>query len=174
MKASCATCSRLAAGALVLLFATAGHATAQEELRITLSAGTSEFDLSGTGNGFTASGRFDFPLRGFLRLEPGLGFLIASQQFGDTTTVLMPEAQVQVQLDRRLSPYLGLGAGLAADLRDEADGGMVVRPTVSGSAGIRLAVWRGVGVRAELRVRYHGTRFQGSTADLTGGLSYAF
>jgi hypothetical protein len=166
--------ARTMAWALVLLFAISGHAAAQSEMRISLSAGVSEFDLSGTGDSFTASGRVDFPLKSFLGLEAGVGALFPAQQFGDTTIVLLPEAQVQVQLDRRVAPYLGVGLGASFDLREEVDGGTVADPTVNGALGIRYLLVDALGLRAEARVRYHGTGFTGTTVDLTGGISWRF
>ena len=161
---------------LLLAWATAGSfgTAAAQDTRVTLSAGVSEFDLSGTGTAFTASARVDVPIRPVLLLEAGIGFLSADQQFGDTTTVLLPEVQAQVQYPGSLSPYLGLGLGLAADFRDEEDGGTEVDPTFSIAGGVRVAVTEELGLRAELRVRGHETGFVGTTADITGGLSWRF
>jgi hypothetical protein len=157
---------------MLALFALAGRAAAQDVMRITLSAGVSEFDLSGTGDSFTASGRVDFPLRSGLRWELGVGAIFPQQQFGDTTTVIMPEGQIQLELNRRVAPYFGLGAGLSADLRDEVDGGTVVDPTFNGALGVRFRIVDALGLRAEARLRYHGWSFEGSTFDVTGGISW--
>jgi hypothetical protein len=156
------------------LFGFAGHAAAQDAMRLSLSAGVSDYDLSGTGSSFTASGRADFPLRRSIRIEGGIGALFPKQQFGDTTTVILPEGQIQLELDRRVSPYLGVGAGLAMDFRDEVDGGTLLDPTVNGAVGVRAHLINALGVRAELRLRYHGRRFQGSSADITGGITWRF
>jgi hypothetical protein len=155
---------------MVALFTSAGHVAAQDVMRITLAAGLSEWDLSGTGDSFTVSGRVDFPLRSGLRWEAGIGAIFPAQQFGDTTIVLMPEGQIQLELDRRVAPYFGLGAGFSADLRDEVDRGTVVDPTFNGAVGIRFRLISAVGLRAEARLRYHGWSFEGTTFDVTGGI----
>jgi hypothetical protein len=167
-----ATHARIGVCTLVVACTSAGHAAAQDRMRLSLSAGVSEFDLSGTGDSFTASGRVDFPVRPSIRLEGGIGAIFPAQQFGDTTTVLLPEAQIQLELDRRIAPYVGVGAGLAADFRDEVDGGTRVDPTFNAAVGVRFQLVDALGLRAEGRLRYHGTGFNGSTFDVTGGISW--
>jgi len=141
--------------------------------RLTLVAGVSEFDLSGTGHGFIGGARIDVPVRAALILE-GAVSVMSAPQAGDTTTVVFPEALVQVQLPRRLAPYLGLGLGVAVDIRDEDFGGTQIDPTFIGAAGIRFDLTETAGLRTELRVRGHETGFVGTTADWTGGVSWRF
>jgi hypothetical protein len=141
--------------------------------RLTLIAGVSEFDLSGTGRGFIGGARIDTPLSPALILEGGVAAMSAPQA-GDTTVVVLPEALAQVQLPRRLAPYLGLGLGVAVDVRDEEFGGTQIDPTFIGAAGIRLDLTESAGLRVELRVRGHETGFVGTTADWTGGVSWRF
>lgn len=163
---------RLLLGLLVLSAWSATPGFAQD-VRLTAVAGFSDFDLSGTGTALTVGARADVPLRPMLLLEGSVGTMIVNQQF-DTTTVLLPEAQIQVQLPRRLAPYLGLGIGVAIDFREEDVGGTQVDPTFSGAAGVRFDVTDELGLRAELRVRGHETGFVGTTADVTGGVSWRF
>jgi hypothetical protein len=149
-------------------------AGAQEQPRLTLVAGVSQYDLSGTGNAFTTAVRFDAEVTPSILWEASVGFTFPSQQFGDTTTVVIPEAQVQLQWPARLAPYIGLGAGISMDFREEDVGGTQTEPTFAGALGLRFALTERAGLRAELRVRGIGTGFEGSAAEWNGGLSYRF
>jgi hypothetical protein len=106
--------------------------------------------------------------------EGGVGVSFPDQQFGDTTTFVVPEAQVQLQYPARLAPYLGVGAGLALDVRGEEDGGTQTEPTFSAAGGARVAMTEQLGLRAELRVRGIGTNFSGTTAEFTAGVGWRF
>jgi hypothetical protein len=163
-----------AAGGLILLATFIPKLGAQDGLRLTLAAGVSEFDLSGTGDAFTAAARLDGEIRPALLWEGSLGFTFVAQQFGDTTTFVVSEAQVQLQWPARLAPYIGVGAGLALDFRDEEDGGTQTDPTFSGAVGARFDLTEALGLRAELRLRGVGDSFQGSTAELTAGVGWRF
>jgi hypothetical protein len=145
-----------------------------QDARVTAGAGVSTYDLSGTGEALTTYVRADFPLRPALLVDVGVSAMFPKQQFGDTTTVLLPEAQVHLQLPRRLAPYVGAGLGFAADFREEAAGGTQVDITLSASGGVRFAVADALGLRAELRVRGHETGFVGTTADFTAGVGWRF
>jgi hypothetical protein len=161
----------------LLLFALAGGGTtlaAQENGRLTIAAGVSEYDLSGVDETFTMAARFDVPYRRPFLFEGSLGIMFPIQQFGDTTTLILPEVQVQAELPRRLSPYLGVGLGLAVDIRESVHGGTQIDPTFSAAGGVRFRLVDRFALRAELRLRGHETDFVGSTADITGGLIWMF
>jgi hypothetical protein len=167
-------------GALTLLLslATAVAAHAQEPIHrtaVSLSYGVSQFDLSGTGDARMIALRVErmFSRRGIL--EGGVVVARPGQQFGDTTTLVIPEVQAQFQLAiGRVAPYLGAGMGWAFDFRDEDDGGTQNEVTMSVAAGIRGWFTERFGARAELRVRGFGSRFTGSAAEWTGGLALRF
>jgi opacity protein-like surface antigen len=86
----------------------------------------------------------------------------------------MPELQLQFQLPRRLAPYFGIGTGFASDMTSEQHGGTDSEVTFSGSAGLRAAITRRVGLRVELRIREFGTGFYATTADWTLGAAWRF
>jgi hypothetical protein len=141
---------------------------------VTLIAGGTQWDLSGTGDSFTMGARADVALNRIVLFEGGFSWFAADQQFGDTTTVFLPEVQGQVEYPARLAPYVGLGVGLAVDFRDELDGGTQTDPTFVGALGVRFDVNDALGLRAELRVRGHEPDFAGTTADWVGGVSWRF
>jgi hypothetical protein len=147
---------------------------ASAQARVTLVAGATQWDLSGTGGSFTMGGRVDMPIKRIVLIEGGATWFSADQQFGDTTTVFLPEVQGQVQYPAALAPYAGLGIGLAVDFREDEDLGTLVEPTFSAALGVRLDVNESFGLRAELRVRGHEPNFTGTTADWTGGVSWRF
>ncbi|HEX6533270.1 MAG TPA: outer membrane beta-barrel protein, partial [Gemmatimonadaceae bacterium] len=141
---------------------------------LSLSAGVSQFDLSGTGTMAVVAVRGEVPLARVLLLEGGLAMARPQEDFGVHSTLLMPEGQLQLQIPRRVAPYLGVGAGLATTFRNAADGGSESHLTLSGAAGVRVALNRAFGLRAELRVREFGLRFTGTTADWTLGAAWRF
>ena len=163
---------------LLLSLAMTGIAGAQERTRplaVSLSYGVFQFDLSGTGDArmFALRAERMFSRRGLL--EGGVVVARPGQQFGDTTTLVIPELQAQLQLGvGRVAPYLGTGVGWAFDFRDEADGGTQHDITMSVAAGLRGWFSDRFGARAELRVRGFGTGFSGSSAEWTGGLALRF
>jgi hypothetical protein len=148
-------------------------AGAQEGPRLTLVAGVSQFDLSGTGDAFTVALRFDAEITPVLVWEATVGVTPDAQDIDDATLVI-PEAQVQLQWPARLSPYIGGGGGISLYFKDEASGGTDTEPTFSGAVGVRFALAEQAGMRGELRVRGIGTDFAGSTAEWTAGISYRF
>jgi hypothetical protein len=139
---------------------------------VSASAGVSQYDLSGTGTAPMGALRADYPLDHVLLVEGGVSVARPDQQFGQTTTFVVPEVGLQLQLPRRLAPYLGIGAGAAIDFRGDASGGTQSDPTVSGAAGLRAWLTDQVGLRGELRVRGIGTGFEGAAAEWTFGVSW--
>jgi hypothetical protein len=154
----------LAAPALLIAQEPAARRTA-----VSLSYGTFDYDLSGTGNTWMIAARVERPLTRVVLIEGGIVFARPEQQFGDTTTFVIPEVQAQIQIPRRLAPYLGAGIGLAMDFREEEFGGTLTEVTFSGAVGLRAWLTDRFGARAELRVRGIGTNFAGSVAELTVG-----
>jgi hypothetical protein len=140
---------------------------------LTLVAGLSQWDLSGTGNSVIFAGRVDYPVGPpWLLGEGSLAGFHADEQGGGNTYVI-PEVQLQIQVPRALAPYLGVGAG--AFVRGSGTGGDRSSLTTSAAVGIRLweIVPRAV-LRAELRIRGIGSEFTGSAAEWTGGIGWSF
>ncbi len=162
----------------------AGHLAAQDGAgssgamsprpALSLSAGVSQFDLSGTGTTGVLAVRGEYPIVPALLIEGGVTFARPDQQFGVDGTLVMPELQFQLQLPRRMAPFIGLGTGFSHDGAVARFGGDANDITFSGAAGLRAALTRALGLRMELRVRYFGTGFTGSTADWTLGAAWRF
>jgi hypothetical protein len=78
------------AAALVAFTLRPSDATAQSlatsSPAISVSAGASQFDLSGTGTAPMVAIRADFPLGRFVLIEGGVGLASPDQQFGARTT----------------------------------------------------------------------------------------
>ncbi|HEY9450997.1 MAG TPA: outer membrane beta-barrel protein [Gemmatimonadaceae bacterium] len=141
---------------------------------VSLSAGVSQFDLSGTGSMGVVAARGELPILPALLLEGGVTLARPEQQFSDRSTLVMPEIQLQLQLPRRVAPYLGIGTGFATDVASERYGGTNSEVTFAESAGLRAAITRQVGLRVELRIREFGEAFSGTTADWTLGAAWRF
>ena len=91
------------------------------------------------------------------------------QQFGEITTFIVPEFQLQLQTPNRVAPYVGAGFGRAFDIRSDQFGGTIARVTMSGALGVRAWMSSRAGARAELRVRGIGSGFNGSAVEGTMG-----
>jgi len=168
---------QLAAVAL-LLVAAATPALAQSGAvarpSLSVAAGVSQFDLSGTGTAPVVSARVDYPLGRALIAEGGVAVARPDQQLGARTTLVVPEVGLQLQYPARLAPYVGVGTGAAIDFRGSENGGTDADLTLSGAAGVRAWVTDRMGLRGELRVRGIGRNFAGSTAEWTAGAAIRF
>jgi len=165
-------------GMLALAFgAILGHAPvhAQETApppHLSAVLGIFQFDLSGTGIAPMFAIRGTTPLASVLVLEAGVLAARPGQQFGGTSTMLVPEAQVQLALPfPGVIPYMGLGAGAAFDFRGE-DLGRQNFVSLSGALGMRLPLGERVGIQAEFRGRGLGFDFKGSSAEYTVGMTW--
>lgn len=144
-------------------------ATAQETARsVSLMAGPSSYDLSGTGTATAVALGTVFRVVGPLLVEPGATYFRYNPQFGTDVTYLFTEVSLQAQAHfGRLYPYLGLGGGRAFQV-----GGPDPRQhawTLHGVGGFRITVSNKWGFRGELRVRTVDP-FHGTTADFTAGI----
>ena len=132
-----------------------------------LTTGVSQFDLSGTGTTAIVSARADVAMQRWLLAEGALSTFRPSEQFGQTRTYLVPEAQIQLQLPAQtVRPYVGLGGGYVLVSGRN-------RVTASAAAGVRVPI-TAVDLRGELRVRGIGTSFGASAAEWTFGAAYRF
>lgn len=168
--------SRRASHLAVLgLLATAAPAGAQVAVApavsiLTIAGGFSQYDLSGTGTAPHGALRYAFPLGHVVSIEVGAGYTrYEPDGGGEKVNLLIPEAQLQVQLPgRRIAPYLGAGGGLAATWISDAFESDV---TLSAAAGLRVGLTTNSALAGELRVRGIGTGFEGATAEWTIGLA---
>lgn len=138
---------------------------------VSLVAGVSQFDLSGTGTDAVIGVRAETAWRRWLVAEAALSSFRPGEDIPRTTRYWIPEAQVQLQIPgARIRPYLGAGGGyvLIPDARPN-------RGTASLSTGVRAALpGSNLDARGELRVRGIGRNFGGSTAEWTAGVGYRF
>ncbi|MFN2563948.1 MAG: hypothetical protein ABR499_02900 [Gemmatimonadaceae bacterium] len=119
--------------------------------------------------------RADLPLGRIVLVEAGVGIARPEQQFGERTTLVIPEAQVQLQFPLgSVAPYVGAGGGLSMDFRPDDTGGTQTEVTTSAAGGLRWWITPRAGARAELRVRGIAENFSGSAAEWTAGLMWRF
>lgn len=154
---------------LPALFAPTATA-AQEGQPVTLSlvAGPSSYDLSGTGTSFAVAAQGAWELLPALIVEPGLTFFSYTAQFADRVSYLFPELSIQAQLPRgTVRPFLGVGGG----------GGFVVSGqgetagTLHAVGGVRVQLDPRWSLRGELRVRSVDP-WVGNTADFMFGVGH--
>jgi hypothetical protein len=142
---------------------------AQQARPVTLSlvAGPSVYDLSGTGTSFAGAALVAWePIAGLV-LEPGVTFFTYSSQFDTRFSYLFPELSIQGQLPRgRMRPFLGVGAGGAFVLSGSSE----TVATLHAVGGVRVRVNTDWAVRGELRVRAVRP-WTGNTADFLFGVS---
>ena len=165
---------RIAPPSLFLLFALLAPLplTAQQP-DLSLHVGVSQWDLSGTGTDVSAALRARFGLNSVLSIEAGLGATVlarASTGADEGSWLFTPEVQLQVAAPGRVSPYVGVGVGLAHET-SRASADSETRTAASVSAGVRLSLSDRFSLVPELRVRGIGDSFQGSTAEWTLGLN---
>jgi hypothetical protein len=159
--------------AIVLALSMPAIATAQSDrTSVSVNFGVMQFDLSGTGEAPMFAARFDQELGDIFLAEAGFLFARPDQQFGAKTNLFIPEVQFQAQFPARFAPYLGIGAGMAFDFRQERFGGTQSNVSVSGAGGVRFWFNDRFGARGELRVRGIGSEFQGSAAEWTLGANF--
>lgn len=137
-----------------------------------MSAAHVNYDLSGVGNTPGLAVRTTRNLFGNVSLEVGGVYAKPSQQFVGTSTLFMPEAQLQYRWNAgRFSPFVGGGLGAAmvkSPIYTEWDS------TLSVAAGTGVRLTDRVGLTTELRLRGHEFRFTGSTAEISAGLVWRF
>jgi hypothetical protein len=143
----------------------------------TLNAGRFDYDMSAIGKTFLVAARMERPLSRYAVGEAGLLFARPANAAGDGSNVFIPEVQVQFQLPLRMvAPYLGFGGGVVWEPGRErpisqTSSGRVADPTFSVSAGARTWLTSALGFRAEVRRRWIGGEFGGSTTEWILGFS---
>jgi hypothetical protein len=153
--------------AALSMMARTSVAQVPQRIDLSLVAGPSPYDLSGTGTGLAAGLRVDWqPLR-WLVVEPGLGFFSYNSQFDDRTSLLFPELSLQAQARLgAVRPFLGVGGGGAVPV----SGGGETVATLHAVGGVRAALGNDWGASGEWRIRAVRP-WTGNTADVLIGLS---
>ncbi|MBI4421780.1 MAG: hypothetical protein HY560_13225 [Gemmatimonadetes bacterium] len=153
----------------VLVAATVAPAGAQGRAPsfLSISAGATQYDLSGTGTTYVIAARIDGAIGSYGIFEPGVTFLSYEPDFGGRLNYLLPEISFQGQVYvGRLRPYLGAGIGFANITNGPNFNELTLHLT--GGGRIRLAgPW---GIRFEVRARTIDP-WRNSTADFTVGVS---
>lgn len=127
---------------------------------LTVTAGAfvrSDFRSDGTAPVWGA--RIRFPLSRWVAIEPA--FYLTSFTVDDPPEdvdreghLTMVDFQLQLQLPTgRVRPYLGVGAGGAADFRDQRGADDFVMSTFTGAAGVHVGVTERIRLVGEVRLR---------------------
>jgi hypothetical protein len=140
---------------------------------MTLMAGVSVFQRSGNGTMGIYAFRIDMPMYPDLLFEGGLSYAHRGQSQG-VSDIFIPGMQMQLQgALGSFAPYAGIGAGLVVET---PSGGGSSRTSFSPSfsAGLRVALSEGAGLRFEGRLNGVGGNFKGIYSEMTGGLSISW
>ena len=161
---------------VVLIFSGVHVASAQEiaAARNTISAstGSMNFDLSGTGNTWNVTVRGTRALTSHVALEFG-GMFARPDLQGGTGTVILPEVQLQYHWRvNRVAPYAGGGVGFIHQRRDVI--GSTNNLALGAVGGARFYFNDRVAALGEFRLHTIKRNFAGTTAEIMGGVSYAF
>jgi hypothetical protein len=171
----------LAVGVLSFASRADGQPTFADSSRyaLSLSYGVFDYDLLAAGDVRMLAARVDRPFTKYVVAEGGILYARPLTQSGDKTHYFVPELQVQVQLPLAMvSPYVGLGAGVALDVDRRQDVTSPPRrrratdPTASISGGLRAWFTGAFGARAEFRRRAIGGEFGGSSSEWTIGVAF--
>lgn len=165
--------SRVGATVLALFAGGSGPLLGQGEGPPTegsIIVGASRYELPGTGTGFSLNAGLTIPLvRRTLSIEPSLGFLRYTTQFGKHSTYMFPE--LTLQAERRLGaarPYLGAGLGTGTV---GLTGPARWKFTLVALGGVRVHLGGRWGVRGEVRLRSVDP-WNGHTADFGVGFTH--
>ena len=167
------------AAVIAVLILTAGVASAQEMpaalSTFTVSTGSLNFDLNGTGNTWNVALRGTRALTPHLALEFGGLFALPELQSGRGTVVL-PEAQLQYHWRiNKVAPYAGGGVGFLHRRQEFLGVTMTQNNLALGAVGgARFYFNDRVAALGEFRIHTINRDFAGTTAEIMGGVSYAF
>ena len=161
---------------VTVLFLGVHAASAQEAAAarnsISASTGSMNFDLSGTGNTWNVAVRGTRALTSNLALEVG-GLFARPELQGGIGTLILPEVQLQYHWRvGNVAPYAGGGVGLVHQRRDFI--GSTNNFALSAAGGARFYFNDRVAALGEFRLHTIERDFSGTTAEIMGGLSYAF
>lgn len=129
-----------------------------------------DYDLSGTGTAAALAVRATRDLSPSVRLEFGAAIARPEQQLVGTSTLFLPEVQLQYRWNLgRVAPYVGGGIGAALvkwSLLSDWDA------TLAAAAGTDVRITDRLAVTGEFRLRGHEWRATGTTAEFSAGLSW--
>ena len=172
--------SRLSIFAVIAVLSLgAGAASAQEmpaaRSTITASTGSLNFDLNGTGNTWNVAVRGTRALTPHLALEFGGLFARPELQSG-RGTIILPEAQLQYHWRvNNVAPYAGGGIGFLHRRQEFLGVTMTQNNLALGAVGgARFYFNDRVAALGEFRIHTVDRDFAGTTAEIMGGVSYAF
>lgn len=165
------TSIRRRAACVLALLMSAGAAPAAAQSLLTVTAGPSQYDLSGTGTAPFAAIRAMLPFHAALSVEPSLGWMSYDTQSDARSTLWFPEAQLVAHPWTGLvRPYVGAGAGLGFV---SGPGDDEIETTLSVALGALFDLNDTWGVRGELRMRAIDP-WVGTTADWGLGVTRRF
>jgi hypothetical protein len=171
--------SSSAAVIAVLILIGASVASAQEmpaaRTTIAASTGSLNFDLNGTGNTWNVAVRGTRALMPHLALEFG-GLFARPVLRSGRGTVILPEAQLQYHWRvNKVAPYAGGGVGFLHRRQEFLGVTMTQNNLALGAAGgARVYFNDRVAALGEFRIHTIDRDFGGTTAEIMGGVSYAF
>ena len=141
---------------------------------ISASTGSMNFDLSGTGNTWNLAIRGTRALTSNLALEVG-GLFARPELQGGIGTLILPEAQLQYHWRTgKVAPYAGGGVGFIHQRRDFIGNTNNFALSAAGGTHARVYFNHRVAALGELRLHTIERDFSGTTAEIMGGVSYAF
>lgn len=147
---------------------------------ISIAAGVSQFDASGTGTAPLVAARVSGQLVStWLLGDLSLSYAPLDEQFStQSTRTGVFEGQLQAQFPlTRLQPYIGIGGGWLHYFTNDAGRGGTA-PTISGAVGLRVPLSSALLFRGEMRLRTwdsgQNSGFHNSAAEFTAGLGFAF
>jgi hypothetical protein len=170
---------RVAVLSLFLAFLATSVSAQTSRHEISIAAGASQFDASGTGTAPLLAIRVSGPIASsWLLGDLGLSYASLDEQFTTVNTRTgVAEGQVQAQWPaNRFRPYIGIGGGWLHYFNNDGGRGATAQ-TASGSLGLRVAASSTLLLRGEMRLRTWNARdsgFHNSAAEFTGGVGFAF
>jgi hypothetical protein len=134
---------------------------------ITVAAGVRTYDEDGGGSAAMFSIRTEFPIGTAAILEFSSSTAERADDVSEATASVF-EAQVQlpIRLGEVLTPYVGVGGGMASTY--DSDEGW--RAVLTAGVGVRAALAPQFGLVLDARTRGYGTDFGASHLDITAGL----
>lgn len=171
---------RVTALALFLACVSSSLSAQVAKHEISVAAGVSQFDASGTGTAPLMAARVSGQLlSSWLLGDLSFSYAPLDEQFStESTRTGVFEGQLQAQLPlARLQPYIGVGGGWLHYFNNDAGRGATA-PTISGAVGLRAPLTSALVVRGEMRLRSwdsgQNSGFHDSAAEFTAGLGFAF
>ena len=169
------------------VYRTTSRSVYEPRRQLSLSVGAFKYDSAGDDRFPMAALRVDWKVASWVRTEVGvtyaLGDLNRSTATGERVETNLLSASLGVQgelpVHDYVRPYVGAAAGLFGRFDDDdapTPRARYWRPMLGVPVGVRFRLPNGVGVRAEMRLRYDEQRSGASSRDFehTVGVSFGF